>query len=89
MSTTPLLPCRSVQQMLTDFWNLGFSDAAIARFWCFGGAGVVTIADHVNATFRQARVRRALNSRRSSVAADRASYPALHERHYASLLQSP
>jgi hypothetical protein len=31
MSRSPL-QCRSVQQLLTDLWNLGFSDAAIARF---------------------------------------------------------
>ena len=26
------LPYRSTRQLLTDLWNLGFSDAAIARF---------------------------------------------------------
>jgi hypothetical protein len=31
MSTT-LLECRSVQQLLTDLRQLGFSDTAIARF---------------------------------------------------------
>jgi hypothetical protein len=29
---SPLLQCRSVQQLLTDLCRLGFSDAAIARF---------------------------------------------------------
>ena len=28
----PPLRYHSVQQLLTDLWNLGFSDAAIARF---------------------------------------------------------
>jgi hypothetical protein len=31
MSRSPL-QCRSVQQLLTDLSNLGFSDTAIARF---------------------------------------------------------
>ena len=31
MTRTPL-QCRSVQQLLTDLWNLGFSDTTIARF---------------------------------------------------------
>jgi hypothetical protein len=31
MSRSPL-QCRSVQQLLTDLCNLGFSDTAIARF---------------------------------------------------------
>jgi hypothetical protein len=32
MRNTPLLQYRSLQQLLTDLWNLGFSDTAIARF---------------------------------------------------------
>ena len=32
MSTTPLLQYRSLQQLLTELWEPGFSDAAIARF---------------------------------------------------------
>jgi hypothetical protein len=30
--TTPPLRCRSLQQLLTNLWELGFSDAAIAPF---------------------------------------------------------
>jgi hypothetical protein len=32
MRRAPLLQCRSIQQLLTDLWELGFSDTAIARF---------------------------------------------------------
>jgi hypothetical protein len=32
MRNTPLLRYRSLQQLLTDLWDLGFSDTAIARF---------------------------------------------------------
>jgi hypothetical protein len=31
-TTPPLLHYRSLQQLLTTLWELGFSDAAIARF---------------------------------------------------------
>jgi hypothetical protein len=31
MTRTPL-PYRSIQQLLEDLWQLGFSDAALARF---------------------------------------------------------
>ena len=30
--TTPPLHCRSLQQLLTNLWELGFSDTALARF---------------------------------------------------------
>jgi hypothetical protein len=32
MSNTSLLQYRTLQQLLTELWELGFSDAAIARF---------------------------------------------------------
>jgi hypothetical protein len=32
MRRAPLLQYRSVQQLLTDLWDRGFSDTAIARF---------------------------------------------------------
>lgn len=32
MSNTPPLQAHSLQQLLTELWQLGFSDAALARF---------------------------------------------------------
>ena len=32
MRNTPLLQYRSIQQLLNDLWDRGFSDATIARF---------------------------------------------------------